>query len=361
MQMKTSLTSVLLFFSTISMAQYRVVDIQDGAAIAYATLHNEAGNTLGTTTERGELPASALQAKGKISITHIGYEPYSVDLSQQKDSLIGMLPITYALKEVSVGSNPNGYMKLKGFFRYYIDEGGKICYYKQGIANHYFKMKNGRPRVTKLNSPMYYAADIQLRKDGKLPNVSKLADCVFVEPEYKVEINHYPTEHLRPHCDTILVNKDKRYKKVKVHTGAENKTIELSSLWFENDSAETAKGLNLSLLGKLIGLKRFVVKNTKRNEIYRYNPNGAHSVCDLISISGHTDVIVKDKGDTKDRAMSIYGEFFVLDYEIIDKEDIATESKKLFDSHNVSRPNTVPRLAEGVEKAVKNMKSITDE
>lgn len=349
----------LMFLCCVSIhAQYKVVGEDDGAAVAYATIHAENGTLLGLTDEKGIVPQTIKEANGTITIRQIGYQTTTIDLKNVTDGIIKMRPAVHNMNEIVVSSQGKEYIRIRGYYRNFMEENGKLCYFQQGVEDCYFKLNGKSSKSTRVQSSIHYSPDIKLKDNGKLPNVGKLFSALSITTNGRPKINIYNTSELLARTDSMLTDSISHTRKARFHIDGQNKTISMS---IDTKDFYGNKSFNLSLLGKLIGLKQFHIEGYKKNQIYkRVEGKGFYTVRDLLSESEHLQLLVKEKKDIKSRNITWFGEKYIIDYELLSKDEMKEKYKNTATSLKLKTPDDIPTLPTAYVEALKTMKVYED-
>lgn len=331
------------FVSLPAGAQTTVVDGETGGPVTYASVYDKAtGKYLGYTDGSGNLPEKALNT-ATVNIQHINYHAATVDTGTLTDGRITLVPLVRSIKEVTVDKGKHDYVRLKVYVRQLTWLTDTLAKATKAICHFYLKASkaSGSPKITILSGQSVYNKDILEGKYKKM-----VRGVMRINPEFMLSIMG-PKEVKKLPADTV---KWKDLNSIGGNWGRQYARFDWKNMRCSvvEDSVWTQKPFTIPLTG-------IAVSNCFISETYDIH-HGAPKIANLTDMLFGMRITHKKTNTSID----VYNEAFVLDVDYASKEDLEREKKATTYGEFVE-PEGFDPFNESVQKAVENMRPLTDE
>ncbi len=333
----------LVFAGLTAKAQTTVVDGETGDPVVYASVYDKTtGKYLGNTDGSGNLPEKARNT-ATVSIQHINYHAATVDTGTLTDGRITLAPLVRNIKEVTVDKGKHDYVRLKVYVRQLTWMTDTLAKATKAICHFYLKASkaSGQPKITILSGKSVYNKDILKGKYWKMAR-----GVMRINPEFMLSILG-PKQLKKLPADTVTW---KDLNSIGGNWGRQYARFDWKNMRCSvvEDSVWTKKPFTIPLTGIAIG-------NCFTAETYDIH-HGAPKIANLTDMLFGMRITHKKTNTSVD----VYNEAYVLDVDYASKEDLEREKNATAYGEFVEPEGFAP-FDESVQKAVENMRPLTDE
>ncbi|GET32386.1 hypothetical protein PbJCM13498_12490 [Prolixibacter bellariivorans] len=319
-QRRLTILLFLVFLSTVSHAQIRVVDGDDHSAISFAQLIAPDGRLVGTSNTEGKIDTVSVNCFVKNSdslvVQHLSYENSAMTWKQMKlAGTILLAPREIALHEITVTNKKEKMvLVLKGFFRSYQLKDSIPEYFADGIVEYYiwndgkrFKCQKDAYRLFRnqelLDAIQYHAVTVS---EGSLtlPYIEPKTIVKQLNKNYSIDGNHGRTLILKEDSVAGSIRTDEARKQVQINI----------------DWIAPAKVRERSLFGYQVRITHHDVTET-----YLAKSQSMASKANLESWRRYYQYFFKQKKETRFKNIQTISEFYVLESYYIPKSVMQEE------------------------------------
>ncbi len=346
--MRFFLFILFLFVRFSLIAQIQVFDQKNHSPIPFVQLLNEKGSIVCTADVNGILPYIDMPKKQQCSLQHISYKTleFSSDLLQKRKSLY-LLPMSYALDEVTIHADQPDYICLKGYYRSYQFNDSLLKYYSDGIVEYFIPLRKKKLKFKLLQYRSFRSKKIVKLDRKRAFSVSDISvaipyiECLSLMEEVKQKYDIIGS--------SIFVDS--------IKAGSLSINDANNSLKIELDRLAPKKQKTFSLFGYTSTLvSSFVIENSRFE-------NDFISRMNLLNRKEYIKKFYHYKKDKKMQLIESVSEFYVIDRSYMTKAEmkkVKTDSNGygMPCSHNYTteywRILNVPKLSSSLQYALDN-------
>jgi hypothetical protein len=345
-----SLGAICLIFSLSKAdAQIKVIDEINRQPLVSVTITGTSGAFIGLTDAKGFLPSGAYK-EAKISLRHVAYKTRNLKMKEVKDSAITLTPNIQQITEVMVKGPKITYLQLRGYFRLYQAKDSALEYYKDGYMDSFIRKGLGS-REHKLKTRVLVDKNALTKEGNKSKDswIQDLMDPTCLDNDIANTIISNADSINADSNEYFLHNLKGRIK------GYAKKNKEAGILTAEKDELAFKENGELNLWAmRLFGFRKFHVTAFTSSEAYHCLKDTV-TLKDMVGFFTHMRIITRLKGDTEDRTLDIYGEYYVTEKRFLTTEQMKERWNTPFEMKGMTIPETVPKLPEALENNLKKM------
>ncbi len=312
------LISLMLLNSVLLLAQSHLRDSKTKEPIPYARILNHQGMLIAVSDIEGRIPKLKL-TKDSVSIEHIAYISKKLSVQELNEDVF-LEEKSIPLNECLVTAKKVDYLRLRTYYRSLQLNDSITKYACEGIMDFYIKLSNHKVKRVLRAESIYQNKEL-IAKDKQRTNMvsDRYTAQPYLEKHTLLELCQEKKKYDYADSTGLIYKKDIPMAVVSRDSLAKVCRIDYDNLAeYGGEKSITLFGYTTRLV-KVLGTENFLIKQSS-----------TPSYKDLINSSKYRMIYYKHKKDKHWQRCEITDELYVLERELLSKEEMKEALKKTF-------------------------------